>query len=112
MLFQAYNRSPSLRKAISEKQWLFVFLAALAHDLNHPGTCNSLEVKMKSHLAAEAQNVSVLEKMHLSVFWNILKKNSQVNFLQGFPSYEAYQIKKLITRLILATSFYRHNSGI
>jgi hypothetical protein len=57
------------------------------HDLKHPGTLNAFEVKSKSQLAIEAGNVSVLEKMHLNEFWNLLKRNSQVNFLQGYASY-------------------------
>jgi len=45
---------------ISEKQWFYIFLAALAHDINHPGTNNAFEIKKRSHLALEADNVSVL----------------------------------------------------
>jgi hypothetical protein len=37
-----------------------VFLAALAHDLGHPGTTNAFEIKKKSQLALDAGNVSVL----------------------------------------------------
>lgn len=30
------------------------------HDLKHPGTINTFEIKSKSHLAAEAGNMAVL----------------------------------------------------
>ena len=52
MLYQAYSRSSSLRRILSEKQWFYVLLAALAHDIYHPGTNNALEIKMKSQLAS------------------------------------------------------------
>ena len=51
---------------INEKEWFYVMVAALMHDLKHPGTVNAFEVKSKSQMAIEADNVSVLEKMHLN----------------------------------------------
>lgn len=60
-----------------------MFLAALAHDINHPGTVNALEVKRKSSLALEYKNESVLENMHLAHLWSLLKKDSEINFLEG-----------------------------
>lgn len=86
-MYQTYNRSETLRRCLTEKQWFYAFIAALAHDLNHPGTTNAFEIKKKSQLAVEANNESVLEKMHLNSLWGILKKHSQVNFLQGYCSY-------------------------
>jgi hypothetical protein len=78
------------------------------HDLKHPGTLNAFEVKAKSQLALDSGNVSVLEKMHLTEFWTLLKRNSQVNFLQGYASYESVNIKNLITRMIFATDVAVH----
>ena len=52
--------------------------------------------------------MSVLEKMHLTDFWNILKKNSQVNFLQGYASYESVAIKNIITKMVLSTDVANH----
>ncbi len=45
---------------LSEKEWFYVFIAALMHDLNHPGTTNAFEVKKQSQYAVDAKNVSVL----------------------------------------------------
>jgi hypothetical protein len=69
---------------LSQRQWFFIFIAALIHDLNHPGTTNAFEVKQRSQIAGDAGNQAVLEKMHLSTFWKLLKSNSQINFLQGY----------------------------
>lgn len=93
---------------LSEKEWFYVFIAALAHDLKHPGTTNAFEIKAKSELAKEANNVSVLEKMHLNELWTILRRNSQVNFLQGYASYESTHIKHVITKMVLSTDFASH----
>lgn len=63
-------------------------------------------------MALEAGNESVLEKMHLNILWGILKKHSQVNFLQGYSSYESADIRKFITRLVLSTDVSRHFKGL
>ncbi len=50
--------------------------------------------------------------MHLSVFWKLLKSNSQVNFLQGCPMMESIEIKKLITRMVMSTDPIHHPEGV
>lgn len=112
MLHQSYARSSALRKSLTEKQWFYVFMAGLAHDISHPGTTNAFEIKRKSQWAVEAGNEAVLEKMHLGQFWSMLKKHSQVNFLQGYSSIDASEIRKLITRMVLATDVAKHFRGL
>ena len=93
---------------LNEKQWFYVFIAALMHDMKHPGTTNAFQVKSRSQYAIEGGDASVLEKMHLSDFWNILKKHSQVNFLQGYASYESVAIKNIITKMVMSTDVAHH----
>ena len=45
---------------LTEKEWFYVMVAALAHDLDHPETNNAFENKRKSKVALEAKGVSVL----------------------------------------------------
>ena len=40
-MHQCCNRSPKLNNLLSEKDWFYVMIAALAHDLKHPGTTNA-----------------------------------------------------------------------
>ena len=44
----------------SNQEKFFALLAALAHDISHPGTNNDFEVKKKTNLAMMADNSSVL----------------------------------------------------
>ena len=46
-----------------------MFIAALMHDIKHPGTTNAFETKRKSKVALDNGSTMVLEKMHLNVFW-------------------------------------------
>lgn len=84
-------------------------IAALGHDLNHPGTNNMYEIKMDTELAKIANKESVLEKMHLKTFFNILKtKNITILDKTKNPQ----KMKELITRAILATDVSRHFKGL
>ena len=44
----------------SKEEKFFALLAALAHDIAHPGTNNDFEIKRKSNLAIVGENTSVL----------------------------------------------------
>ena len=44
----------------SKKEKGFVLLAAIAHDINHPGTNNSFELKRKTEWSQMADNRAVL----------------------------------------------------
>lgn len=112
MLFQLYNRSGKLRQCMNETQWFYTFIAALAHDLSHPGTNNSLEVRMKTPLAMEAGNSAVLEKFHLGELWRVAGQSTKTDLFAGLGPAQAMQCKKLITRLIMATDVSRHNEGL
>ena len=51
-------------------------------------------------------NESVLENMHISVLWKILKDNPSLNFLHS--SKNQNHIKEIITKLILSTDMSYH----
>lgn len=40
MLYQSYSKSGRLQRMLTQKQWFYVFIAALMHDISHPSTNN------------------------------------------------------------------------
>ncbi len=56
LLFQSYSKSGRLQRMLTQKQWFYVFIAALMHDISHPGTSNAFEMKLGSKLAVKADN--------------------------------------------------------
>ena len=49
-----------LRKTYSDEDLTYYLIAGITHDVNHPGTNNIYEVKMKSESAKVAENEAVL----------------------------------------------------
>ena len=56
-----------------------------------------------------ADNDAVLEKMHVRTFFNILKAKN-INLLEKCKN--STEMKKLITRAILATDVAKHFAGV
>lgn len=95
-----------LRKTYSDEDLTYYLIAGITHDVNHPGTNNIYEVKMKSELAKVAENDAVLEKMHLQTFLNICKSNPEFDIIS--KSSNPQKTKEKITRAILATDMAKH----
>lgn len=51
MFYQLTKIEPKFKKICTNEELGYVLVAALAHDLNHPGTNNGYETKIKSELA-------------------------------------------------------------
>ena len=64
------------------------------------------EVKRKTDLALMHHNESVLENMHISMLWKILKNNPSLNFLTFSKNQK--HTKEMITKLILSTDMSCH----
>lgn len=87
---------------------LGLLLAAVVHDIDHPGNTNRFEQETESHLALKYNDSSVLENHHAYTFFQILReidlfKNSK--FQQ--PSQRKY-LRALIIKAILATDMIHH----
>lgn len=68
MLYKCFKADPKLGAVYSDEDLTYYMIAGMAHDINHKGTNNSYEEKMKTELAKTAENTAVLEKMHLKTF--------------------------------------------
>ena len=63
-----------LNTIFSKLEILAVLIAALAHDVGHPGVNNVYLIKAKNELALRHNDRSPLENMHCSVLYDILNK--------------------------------------
>lgn len=70
---------------MSDNDIFFSLLSGAAHDMDHPGTNNAFEVKMKSKLAILYNDQSVLEHHHAASFFFLLDNvNYDCNIMNGF----------------------------
>ena len=68
------NASPGLAVFSSGRVCAYL-IAALCHDVAHPGTNNEFEVKVKSQLALEYGDTSVLN-MHIATMFSTIDDSS------------------------------------
>jgi 3',5'-cyclic-nucleotide phosphodiesterase len=80
--------------------------ATVINFLKKDGTNNMFEVKRKTELALMYNSESVLENMHISTLWKILKSKSELNFLNF--SKNPKNVKETIIKLILSTDMSSH----
>ena len=75
-LFRFYTAS-DLKNSIHKFDFFASLIAALAHDLNHKGVNNAYKIKKKSAKSLIYSEQSVLENMHSSKLFNILRDPNQ-----------------------------------
>lgn len=82
-------------------------IAALGHDVRHPGVTNRFIINNREPLALEYNDVSVLENMHCSTIFTILQIPSN-NVFQYLQSEDWFYMRKLLIYMILETDMSRH----
>jgi len=84
-----------------------LIVAALAHDVGHPGTNNAFLVKAKDPLALLYNDRSPLENMHCSSLYNVLKDPTK-NIFSELDEQQWRDARKSITTTILGTDMVHH----
>nr|CCA14186.1 3'5'cyclic nucleotide phosphodiesterase putative [Albugo laibachii Nc14] len=83
-------------------------IAALCHDIDHPGHSNSYEIMAGTHLAMLYSDNSVLEHHHAFTTFHLLTKKEEVNVLKNLDPTEYRYIRKVIITAILGTDMAKH----
>jgi 3',5'-cyclic-nucleotide phosphodiesterase len=86
-------------------------VAASAHDVGHPGTTNSFEVRHKSAIAIQYHNRSVLENFHASLTFQTMLRTPG-NLLDELGSEDATRFYNLVVNIILETDLAHHADQI
>ncbi|KAJ3121318.1 hypothetical protein HK098_003786 [Nowakowskiella sp. JEL0407] len=82
-------------------------IAAIGHDIDHPGLNNQFLVKSRDELAIMYSDVSVNEYHHIAhIFQTSIK--SKYNIFADFTTEDYEEMRKTIIRLILATDMSKH----
>jgi 3'5'-cyclic nucleotide phosphodiesterase len=92
---------------ISQLELLASIIASLAHDVGYPGKNNRFLVMSRDDIAIVYNDISVLEMMHCSILFKILKDNKK-NILFSFTVDKWISIRKDIIDMILATDMGKH----
>jgi hypothetical protein len=82
-------------------------IAALVHDIGHPGNNNLFEINTCSELALRYNDLSVLEQYHCSIAFELIKKH-KLNSLLSHNEFILF--RKTIITSILGTDMAHHKS--
>ena len=86
---------------------LGMIVAAMGHDLGHPGYNNNFHINASSDLAITYNDISCLENFHTSFLFKILRKEEN-NILERFSTQNYKTIRKRMISQILATDMAHH----
>jgi hypothetical protein len=85
-----------------------LLVAALCHDLDHPGCTNSFLIQMEDELALRYNDVSVLENHHASLACELLRKDdTRIN--AGLTKSSQLIFRRTIIKCILDTDMTHHS---
>ena len=100
-----------LIKNISGLDLLACIFAALSHDISHPGLTNRYLVLTQDDMAITYNDVSVLENMHASSLFRILREDDSDVFAD-VPADDTMIIRKLIIEMVLETDMSKHFASV
>ena len=86
---------------------LSIFIAALGHDIAHPGLTNNFQINDSTDIAITYNDISVLENYHASTLFKTVRK-SETNIFENLSSIDYKIIRKRIVSEILATDMALH----
>ncbi|KAJ8387659.1 hypothetical protein AAFF_G00152090 [Aldrovandia affinis] len=101
-----YLQEPKLSKFLTSCDILLGLLAAVTHDLDHPGVNQPFLIKTNHYLAALYRNTSVLENHHWRSAVGLLRESGLLSHL---PSEDRLNMERQLGSLILATDISRQN---
>jgi hypothetical protein len=96
------ERNQKLFKFISNQDYLFLLLAAVGHDVCHPGINNGYLIGTKHELALRYNNISVLENHHAAVTLEILNSTALVQ------DCDQHYMREAIVCSTLSTDMAKH----
>ncbi|CAE7699513.1 regA, partial [Symbiodinium microadriaticum] len=84
-----------------------MLIAAIGHDVGHPGVNNAFIVKTRHELAMIHNDKSPLENMHCSLLYELFRK-PEMNVMASLDDAQWRESRKIILSLILGTDMAHH----
>ena len=93
-----------------KEQMFSILVAAVVHDVKHPGINNTFQVNSVSDLALAHNDAAVLENEHVSHAFKLMKQGrsgeGSLNFLRNVESSEFARIRKRMIEAVLHTGMF------
>ncbi|KAH9589226.1 3'5'-cyclic nucleotide phosphodiesterase [Trypanosoma melophagium] len=99
------------RCELSDRQVFAALFAAAIHDYNHPGVNNNFHIKTQSYNATLYNDRSVLENMHVSSVFELMK-DPRFDILASFSPAHRRDIRETVIETVLATDMSLHEKYV
>ena len=96
-----------MSELISAEEIFACYIAAIIHDVDHPGRNNSFMIATSSPLAMMYNDISVLENHHCATGFEILSR-PECNLLKCFTPEKTKELRSIICLMVLATDISSH----
>mmetsp|Transcript_9486 Transcript_9486/g.21716 ORF Transcript_9486/g.21716 Transcript_9486/m.21716 type:complete len:647 (+) Transcript_9486:65-2005(+) len=96
-------------KRFPELDVALLLVAALCHDLDHPGLNNGFQSASRAPLSVMYNDVSVLENYHAASAFHVLR-HQEANILSELDAATSTEARALIVKTILSTDMAQHFS--
>lgn len=92
---------------LTELESFSMLVAAIGHDVGHPGVNNAFLVKTRHELAMLHNDKSPLENMHCSLLYELFRR-PEMNVMAALDDGQWRESRKIILSLILGTDMAHH----
>lgn len=107
-LVRTSSTSTSSDCMLSHRDILSIFIAALGHDIDHPGNNNAYEIATYSPLALTHNDDAVLERHHAATLWSLIL-HPNIELLASMAGTDGMrQVRKATLHAILHTDMSTH----
>ena len=96
-----------IKKYFSDYEIFGLLIAALVHDIGHPGHTNLFEINNKSHLALKYNDKSVLENHHCSLTFYLIH-SKEINLFENLDKQNFSIVRNMIIECVLSTDMKYH----
>lgn len=93
--------------ALTTLETIGVMIAALCHDIGHPGVNNTFLVQTNDELALRYNDRSVLESMHCSLTFSVLRDPACL-FLPKLTDAAYRELRNIVITAIMGTDMQQH----
>jgi cAMP-specific phosphodiesterase 4 len=106
--FLMINMLKDSNAGLSHLECFALMVAAVAHDVDHPGVSNSYLVSSHHPLALTYNDISVLENKHASTLYAIVNSDKEADIFENLDHDSWIQVRKLIIDAIIHTDMTKH----
>ena len=85
-----------------------MFVAGVAHDMDHSGMNNSFMTRTRDPLSFVFNDKSVLENYHASLLFQLMNNDPEIDIFKNLPMADQKYLRSLIIQSILATDMSVH----